>query len=486
MKYVFAVMAGGLFAIGYLIGDFNVLLCSVLVLFMSNLIYGFLQWRTHIVFIFFHLTLFIFLLSRPTISMLRGNEWWYFEVDTIYFAINVLFATLLAFRVGAIIASCIIRQKEGQARIITPIVHDRAGFQYTLQIISLAFFALTMVAFFIAETEKLNFMQGKVYEEYYLSFKSQLPSYVHTVAAMMKYALCIFLATFPSKKMAFVPLALYVISAIPSLLIGMRNPIVLNALFVLLYYFLRDILEQQHRWLGKVERLGIAIMLPCAILFLSAYNYIRAGKTVSMNVWDSIVDFFYKQGVSFDVLCRGYDAIPYLPDVISKNYTFGGIIDYLTHGTIAQKLFGATELGSQNSELVAVYGNSFAHSMSYVAHPRYLQGEGWGSSYLLETFADWGYIGTIVFSLILGAVMIFMVSAFQRRGSLVRAIILVGFTKLFFVPRAEATGWLSFLLTAQFWLAVLFCYFCATLLADKKIDTLRSYSTNRKERKYIC
>lgn len=463
-SYAFFPISLGLFVIGYLLGNFNIILCGILSMFVGNLMYCFLDVKNRSILLILHITLFTFLLSRPTISMFRGNEWWYFDTGSVYFALNALMLTLISMRIGTSLCGCLIRSKN---KTVTPIdfhlADNKSGFMYSLQTVALIFFFVTMAVYLLKQGEKLVYMSGRDYEEYYTSFKSQLPSIVHTLSAMMRYSLCVFLATMPSKSKAFIPLALYFISEIPTLIIGLRNPIVLNAIFVLMYYIIRDSLEDKQRWLGKIERWAIVLIVPVALFLLSAYNYLRQGQSADMNVWDSIVDLFYKQGVSFDVLCMGYNAIPELPDAVTKNYTFGGIIDYIKHGSIAQSFFGAIDLGSHNSELLAVYGSSFAHSMSYVAHPRYLEGEGWGSSYLLETFADWGYIGIIVFSLALGSITVWMLSG-MRKGVLLKTVILVSLTNLFFIPRAEATGWLSFLFTIQFWLAVCFCYFCATVL----------------------
>lgn len=486
-NYAFISISFGLFAIGYLIGDFNTLLCGVLCMFASNMLYSLQNIKSHIVFFIFHITLFTFLLSRPTISMFRGDVWAKFSSEAVLFALNSLFITLVCMRIGASFCFARISSKSIDAKPVTSeISKDKAGFLYTLQTVSLVFFFITMMFYLVVQAEKLVYMQGRDYEEFYVSFTSSLPYAIHILSAMMKYALCMFLATMPSKRKAFIPLALYLLSAVPQLIIGVRNPIVLNAIFVLLYYIIRDILGDDRKWLGKLERIALILIVPAALLFLSAYNYLRQGVSVEMGVFDSIVDLFYKQGVSFETLCRGYESLPSLPDVIDKNYTFGGIIDELKHGSIAQNFFGAFDLGSSNSELIAVYGNSFAHSMSYVAHPRYLQGEGWGSSYLIETFADWGYIGVLVFSLILGAVTVLMIQLL-RRSTVSRTIVFVCLTNFFFMPRAEATGWIGFLVTFQFLLAFGFCYFCAFVLTERSsLNRLEYPITKIKRGKYYA
>lgn len=450
---------------GYLLNDFNLILIGVLLLFGSNIIYSFSDIKKHIVFFFFHITFFTFLLSRPTISMFRGNVWWYFDFSAVCFALNALFLTLLFMRIGVIIGEELSKRYEKNI-FKSDLIKSESDFQKSLQIISLIFFFITMGVYMLLQMEKLAFIQGREYAEIYLNFKSAYPSYVQTIASMMKYALCFFLATLPSKRLSFIPLLLYLLSAVPALIIGQRNPIVLNAIFILLYYIIRDTLNDNQRWLGKKEIIFLLVCSPVIIIFLGMYNYLRDGVDVSMGIVASIVDLFYKQGVSFDVLCRAYLAIPYLPDIVAKNYTFGPFLDYFQHGSIAQALFDATPLGSQNSEIKAIYGNNFSHSMSYVAHPEYLSGHGWGSSYVLETFADWGYIGIVLFSLVLGLFFVLQWFAIYK-NTFTRAIILVCMLSLFFIPRAEATGWLSFFITAQFWLSAIFCYFLAGLCSRR-------------------
>ncbi len=463
-RYALALISGATVLSGYLLGSFNILLCGVMALFLSNLCYCFENIRLRSLLLFFHMTIFVFLLTRPLISMLRGDMWWYFDRECVLFALQALFLTLLFLRLGAGIGECIFKKKHKEPAVPRPKGQYQINFQTSLQVVSLAFFALTMMFYLLLELEKLQFMQGRAYEELYIAFKSRYPSFFGTFSGMMKYALCLFLATLPSKRLAFVPLAVYFLSAAPSLLTGVRNPIVLNAIFVIVYYILRDAMEGGRKWLGKIEKACLILVAPVALVFLSAYNYIRDGQQVSMSAWESVVDLFYKQGVSFDVLCIGYGALPDLPDVVPKNYTFGPFVEYFAHGSVAQRFFGALDLGTQNSVTRAVYGSSFAHSMSYVAKDDYLEGHGWGSSYLLETFADWGYLGIIIASILFGMILILMMLAL-RKGILLRAITLVGLTSLYFVPRAETTGWISFVLTMQFWIAVGFCYVLAGLLA---------------------
>ncbi len=475
IKSVLLVVGIGLALIGYIVPDLTLLLLGVISVFLSNLIEGILNWKKYIVNIFFHITLFTFLLSRPVISMVKGYEWWYLGKEASFFALSAILISLLSIRVGSGFINQYVLAKE-KAK---PMPTCAPEFLNSLQLVSLVAYIVCMVAYLVGEAEKLILMQGKEYVEFYTSYKSQLPGPVSALIAFMPYTLCIYLATLPSKRKSFFALAVYVLSAIPSLIVGVRNPIVLNIIFAVVYYLLRDILENSNKWFGKFERFATVLVLPVAIIFLSAYNYLREGMSVEMGVWDRILDFFYKQGVSFDVLCRGYNAIPDLPDVVAKNYTFGSIIDYFKFGSISQLFFGAEPMVRGNNEIYAIYGSSFAHSLSYVVHPNYLNGSGWGSSYLLETYADWGYLGIIIFSIILGILMVLMVTEFKR-STLWRIIILMCLTSLFFIPRAEATAWLSFIFTMRFWAIVIVCYFGAIVLTKNyNRQTIYFYLQNK-------
>ncbi len=478
IRYLLVLVSLSLFFSGAVYYSFNVMLCGVLAFWVNNLIYSFENVKNRIFFMFFNFMIFVFLLSRPTISMVRGNVWWYFAENDVIFALNALMLTLIFLFLGQLIGERAINRREGIAssKLLSSSVSD--DFIKGLRIISLMLYFLSIFCFIVTEFEKLVYMRGKAYEELYTSFKTSLPYVITTIGSMNKYFLCIFLASMPKKKLAFVPLVLYVVSEVPSLIIGLRNPIVLNAIFAFLYYFIRDALENQRKWLGIVERVAIIAFAPIAILLLGAYNYIRAGqKVVQGGAFELFVDFLYKQGVSFDVLCIGHNSIPKIKYTGFVNYTFGGFIDYFTHNNLAQILFGARSLGTGNNINMALYSNNFSHRMSYVSRGQeYLDGNGWGSSYLLETYADFGYVGIILFSVLLGLLFAYMMVIISR-GNFCFSIVLIILTSIYFCPRDEALGWINFVIYMQFLLPVAVCFLFAKLCVKRYSckDMIKNY-----------
>jgi len=382
-----------------------------------------------------------------------------YSANSLFFAIVSLLISLLSMYLSAgVLGMCAEKQRNKKIKG-SPQYYSQ--FQHNLQIISGIVFYCSMVPYLALEIEKLIFMHGKNYIEYYSSFSSQAPYLVHFFAGFMKYSLCLYLATFPSKKQCYIPLGLYFISAIPSLIIGIRNPIMLNAVFIFLYFYIRDVTkkEEREKWLGRFEKIVLAIGTPVVLLFMTMYSSIRVGKKVAMHsIGGSIIYFFYNQGVSFDVLNMGFSYIDKLPNRMGKNYTFGGIIDYFKHGTIAQHLFSAEALDSGNSIKNAMLSNSLSHGLAYATKGRaYIKGQGWGSSYLLETYIDFGYLGLIIYSVLI-AVLLLKGISILRKSVLTRTMYLVILTQIYFVPRAEATGFLDFIVQLNFWILIIICY----------------------------
>lgn len=470
-----------LVGVGYQIKSFNVLAISMFFVLIHNIFYAFSQIKERILFLILHITIFTFLISRPLIAMYRGEIWWETAgqaSENIYFSINLILISMLMLFVGAEIITNLYKKNKMKEK---QDIGKKEKFRKNLQVVSMIVFYITMCFFLLKEGEKLLFMQGKTYLDYYTSFQSHIPGIFHTIASFMKYSLCIFLATFPSKKRAFFALALFEISAIPQLLIGVRNPIMLNSLFIFLYYFMRDLYGDSKKWIGKIEKGFLAISIPLTLGGMSALAYLRSGVEVAeKNIFKLIADFFYSQGVTFNVLAIGYGYRNNLPQRAWRNYTFGGIIDYIVHGRIGQKIWGTEALPNGNNYINGRVSNQLAHNLSFVAKQEdYLQGQGWGSSYMLENYIDFGYIGVVIFNLILGMLLIYMIKLFGK-STLVDTMILLSLTTIFFIPRANATGWLTYIVTIQFWACMGACYLggyiCYKSLVIQKIfKKLRLY-----------
>lgn len=446
--------------------SFNIMLCGVVLFLLHNLIFALEKKTRRMFFLIFNLTVFVFLIVRPFIDMLKGNMWWHFKPVSVNFALNGIMASLIAMFFGAVTMDFFAEKNELNQKNIQKGFIDE-NFLANLQNISRFLFYLSAVFACAAEVEKLIYMQGRTYAEIYLGYSSALPYFVTVVANMNKYFLCIFLATYPKKRAAFVALAVSLLLTFPDFFIGARGYFVLSLLFILAYYLLRDALGDQKKWLGRFEKIAAIAILPVFMAFLGAYNYIRDGdKVKSTKITELIVDFLHKQGVTFNVLCLGHETIPKIQYTGFVNYTFGGIIDYFKYSKVAQILWSAKPLASGNSLSTALYSNNFAHRMSYIVNSGYLQGHGYGSSYILETYADFGFFGIIIFSFLLGVFLVSFVNI-SKKSNVGFVFILIVLTKIFYSPRDAALIWLYFIVYLQFWVPLIICFTLANLFIKK-------------------
>lgn len=459
VRWTFFILSVPLFCWGYFKLQFNTALAGIVSIWICSIIFSAEDIRNRIYFLLFNAAQFVFLIANPLISAFKGEAWWErFWLFAESFAVLGVYLSTLALYLGAVCITIYAKhrpkKKNNKQSAITKF---ESGYLPYIQAVALAGYAIAWILEMGVGIEKVIFMHGRTYIDYYAQFQSNIPYVLHTAASMMPYFMCIFLAGKPDKKWSFGVLSTYIISTTPSLIIGIRNPFVLGCIFAFAYYFFRDAEGDREKWIGKLEKCMMAVLLPVAVCLLGVYTYIRSDAEIKpQGILNIFLDFFVNQGGTFNVLASGCGAIPYLPERAIRNYTFGGFIDYILHGSIAQKFFGASGLPDGNNIINALESNSFAHNFSYIAlgEEEYLKGNGLGSSYILETYADFGYKGIIIFSFLLGALLIYMMY-WARKNSFTRMIILVSLLNIFFMPRAETLGWLQFIIYFRFWIPVM-------------------------------
>lgn len=475
LQYVTLCLGCGIFIVGNIItGESRwavMLLGGVMLLWISNLIFSVQRIKERYIFFVFQLVLFVFLLGRPVIRVFSEGDFAYFTEEANQFALWALFLTLLCMQLGAVLLSKWRERRgtgENQMSQDEPVL--RQDGHKLLARIALAAYIITAIAMYTVALEKVIVMDD--YLELYTTFRSSLPYAVQTLGAMCKYAVCFYLATLPNKRNATIVLITFVGSAVLDLIVGVRNPLILRALFAVLYYAFRDTLGEGKKWIGKLERYCLIIGIPLVIIAMGMFGTVRDGdgemaddvkEYLSGNMLQGVADFFIGQGTSYDTLLMAYTVKDDLPNKDGKVYTFGSFHDYIVNGTVGQKVFHSRDLGVGNTEERAIYGWNSAHALSY-AYDRdnYLAGHGRGTSYILDVYFDAGYPGVIIFSLLLGGVLIAM-TYLVKRGCFLRACILIGWLELFFAPRAEALGWMTFIIYIQFWLVAGGIYLAAAL-----------------------
>lgn len=184
-----------LFSVAIWIKNFNVALIAVMLWFVMSVMISMLFFEERILLLAMNGMIFLFLLSRPFIGMMKGKEWWYFEQDVICRALIYIYISLVALLAGYRIAeNYIMRSKHKKIYILSKVEKYVSIQSETLT--SKVLFALTvfsMIAVLYMGIDKYLFMHGKDYVELYMEYdSSRISIFVRTFATMGTYFLAFF------------------------------------------------------------------------------------------------------------------------------------------------------------------------------------------------------------------------------------------------------------------------------------------------------
>lgn len=463
VSYALTLVSG----IVYLFNNDNVsLLSTLLFLLVSSLIACWNDIKYYLIHFIFFLTIFIFLVSRPTIDYFRDGALDTYQPIAYRFAFLAVIVSILGLTIGGFIANYyLVRKSKAPIK-----VEKTANVNYIkkLRFVSLSVFLLTYPFYFLRLFERLLYRLQTSYYNYYANFESQLPYFTYILSTFTVYAMCVYLATKPKKLHATMVLVAFISANLIHLVIGTRNPFILSLIFSFVYYFMREQTEKG-KWIGIKEKMAIYLGTPVLMLAMGALNYVRDNAQVSRSgVFDLLLDFIYKQGTSFGVLARGFLYNSSLPYRDFRNFTFGPIVDYFARGSIGI-IFGAKPFEhTTNSIELAIDSNSYAHNLSYlVLNKEYLEGHGIGSSYIMELYTDFGMLGLFLFSMLLGILFIAMLQVAYQSRTILFALSLLIMNNLFFMPRSSFSESFFNLFTMQFWGIVLIIIFVAKMLTKE-------------------
>ncbi|HBF86828.1 MAG TPA: hypothetical protein DDW54_04020 [Clostridiales bacterium] len=449
------VIAAILFAVFSSRREWNQMLLCVLYILILNVVNCFLDFRKKYVLLFMYGCIFTFLLARPLISLARGNQWRTYSDAAHLFSLVSLSLSLIFMRIG----SEMFAMRKGYEPVERKSLIKRGKVKSNrYATISFVLFIIFTACAFAYNLYLYISMRGKNYAEVYIRDDLAYPSLLRTLAGFAVYPFIVYLGFMPSKRKTVLSFFLYFVSVVPYFLIGGRAELVLVVIFFVIYVLFRHYNDKRERWINRDRKVMFILAVPLMIALLGAYGFWREGNNSGFNLWESIINFFYGQSVSYDVLCAAYETMPSFQAKVSQNFVFGPIIDLFLHGTIAQKIFGAASLGG-NTEYHALYGNSFAATFAYFwDRTHYLSGHGWGSSYILELYYNYGYGGIIVYSFLLGYFLV-AVKKLIRKGGLGRIFSFIFLNTIFLIPRGEALGWFVHIFKIQVWIILIICYF---------------------------
>lgn len=334
-------------------------------------------------------------------------------------------------------------------------------------------FYLTWVFAVVSKIAVVRYVGSNTYFSYYTDYSEYLtnniPLYILSkIELITPVCFSIFMASMPTKKQFKIPCCFYVGYILLSLGTGQRSTFVLGSLWLAVYFLFRNKIDPDEEWVRKSYVVAVVVAVPFLLIFLSVYSSWREGKSIAdINVFSSILDFFYSQGVSLNVVKRAYMYKERIPDQI---YT----LEFLHSGVFA-KLFGI-EVYHGNTVAHAMQGGSFTHSMGYVVlGQQYLSGRGTGSSYIAELYQDFGYVGIFLGNVLYSWIIANINKVGEKRTVFWMSVRFYIVSQILWAPRGSFTGFLSYLFAPSTLACLIGIFVISNMIKSSQAKKKRQY-----------
>lgn len=446
----------------------NVLFCMAIFVWISLIIYSFSDLYNRSLLLAFLIAFFLFLMGRDFLEVFLNYNFENFPESVNNHAYLVYIISL--FSIG--ISFPLFNKNSSQMKNEKSIKHINRQNNYGLAskivfylVIGFAIVSKLIVAKYVSDTNYYEYYVGY----YAYSSNNTIAKWCGYFERIMPVALCGYLASMPSKSEVKVPLTSYAVYLFVSLASGARSTTMLGALFIAVYFIFRQKNNPREEWITKSTIFGFILISIGLVIVASFISLIRDGEGLAgFNPILSILDFFYDQGVTSNVIKRAYMYKDLIPREVL--YTF----EFLRSGFFAKVLGIKTYYG--NSLDHALYGGSFAHIMGYlVLGNSYLAGHGTGSSFLAEFYQDYGYFGVVIGSCLYSYLCAQMTILNKENSKfIIKTLQLYLIQRILWAPRGSFADIINSVFSIQ-----VFAFFVATFLLQFLIRSWRKVKKGR-------
>lgn len=274
------------------------------------------------------------------------------------------------------------------------------------------------------------------------------------IGLMMTASFCVFSAAQPQKREFYKLGKWFLLYSFLTLFEGARGTFLINILVYGAILAYMQCLCPDENWFEKKRYVRWAIIgVPVVMIASVAISIGRSGEDWrEMDMTEAMTDFVYQQGVTGQVTKRAYENQSSIPKPVSGFYT----LEFLYSGLPARLLGNKVYAG--NTEEHALKGNSMKMALAYaMMGDEFLDGRGTGSSYIIETFYDFGYIG-IAFGTICYAFLLSLVHRTSQKSILSKSLSFIVIDHILWSIRAGFTDFLAYLFapTILFMIAFIF------------------------------
>lgn len=423
---------------GFCLNEGIFIFYSLLIQLFHNILYGLEHFHKRSIFLIFNVTFFIFLIGRLFVTYFFNykNEAEilglnFNDQQIIQMVFIIIYISLLSLFIGFSINNKSLNQYFNVQNITIQNVDS-------IRLASLVIFLISFVMRILYWIDAIKSSNSVGYYEYFSNFESSLPGGAVAISRMMPVSFFMYLSTLPKRKSLYFPVFLYLIEGMVAMLTGSRSGFMLNLLIILIYMIMRSYRNKKvcgKYWFGKTSIFLSIILVPFLLILL---NLVEIKRNKNINVtegfWNSLLEFFYAQGVSVNVI--GY-TISLSEQIPNKTYSIGPIIEFIKYNILGT-LFGSQGAWKGQSIERAMEGYQYTHTISYLIMPDlYLKGVGYGSSYVAELFHDLGFIGLIIGGILTGYLIQVFSKMMGSKNFYLIFLSLIITRSLFFIPRAS-------------------------------------------------
>ncbi|WGG45413.1 O-antigen polysaccharide polymerase Wzy family protein [Rossellomorea sp. DA94] len=443
------------FIIGVTSENVTLILISIILMLSHNILYCLEDFFRRVIFFTFNMSFFVFLISKMIVVHFFGYKdeglgifgLAFDDISTVKTILVSQYLSLIGLFIGYMIIQKIdlsfLKQKKEYD--VTYIRHFR--------FFSILFFYFCVIFRFYYLWEMKQNVQSQGYYEVFSTFTSSLPSVLVMFSQMFDVAFFAYLATNPTKKRSIFPIGIFMLEGLLGAMAGHRSSLMLNLVIVFIYFALRSIQDKpkmqkvikssKKKWLGAKEWFFVSLSLPAVLVYMTFIGMNRGNRFQETGgFFDSILNFFYTQGISANLIGYGQMFKEYLP--MKGFYTLGPVGEFIDN-KIIRPIQGSPELTGQTYER-ATEGFLFAHTISYFIMPAlYLKGVGYGSSFIAEFFVDLSFLGVFLGSVMYGAILFILFYVLKNGNMLVVTFALIMTRAIMFAPRGAA---MSFIVSA--------------------------------------
>lgn len=436
-----------LMILSYFVSNKILSLISLALLFISLVFDSILNLKEKYLLLLFYGTFFLFSMGQYYFS--GTTDWLHYtnyKINTIKLTILIQWLALLFTFLSFNISNKFIKIRDKKAKDLN-IINNKV-----LMIILTFIYIITIIVNLETGYRVIKYGYLVIYNN---SIQSILPSGLKYLSTFFPLIIFICLSIFKERKYCYTVLVLYFLYLCFTLMTGVRGEFGIGILLIIMYLFVYEFIINRRVVEKKLLIRGgiiLVVLIPICAITLNIFNSLRNNDNVdNFNLYNQFQSFFVNQGSSVNLISMAIEN----EEEFKKNetmYVFGPFLENVENKIL--KITNGIEFKflENKSTSFAVDASKFE-----LGEDGYNSGQGLGSQYLAEVYIDYGFIGIILCSIVIG-LMLYIVGNFYKYNILGSSLSLLTIQSILYLPRGQAIQPLNAVLSVNYWILIFLIY----------------------------